>query len=253
MNIILLGTGVAIPQLEKAQSGILVKTPEELLLFDCGAGILGRIVQSGYDYCKIHKIFFTHHHLDHNSDFLALLKAQQLAAFDSDVRMGKMDVYGPTGTQRHVAQLLELYDYITVDVSVTELEDGNSVRVGSGVASVRATKHSVPSIAYRMQTPTSTLVYSGDTEVTESVRELCHGEVDVLIHECSFPDAFAWVSNHTTPGKLRDLICDQHIGRIVLTHLYPHASGHEDAMVDIIKEKFPGRVDVAHDLMKIFL
>ena len=40
MNIILLGTGVAIPQLEKAQSGILVKTPEELILFDCGAGIL---------------------------------------------------------------------------------------------------------------------------------------------------------------------------------------------------------------------
>jgi Metal-dependent hydrolases of the beta-lactamase superfamily III len=52
MNIILLGTGVAIPQLEKAQSGILVKTPEELVLFDCGAGILSRIVQSGYDYPK---------------------------------------------------------------------------------------------------------------------------------------------------------------------------------------------------------
>ncbi|MGZ4869252.1 MAG: MBL fold metallo-hydrolase [Halobacteriota archaeon] len=253
MNIILLGTGVAIPQLEKAQSGILVKTPEELILFDCGASILGRIVQSGYDYCKIHKVFFTHHHLDHNSDFLALLKAQQLTAFDSDAQVGTMNVYGPIGTQHHVAQLLELYDYLTVDVDVTELEDGDSIRVGSGVASVRATKHSVPSIAYRMQTPTSTLVYSGDTEPTESVRDLCHGEVDVLIHECSFPDAYASVSNHTTPAKLRDLICDQHIDRVVLTHLYPHASGYEDAMVDVVKERFPGRVDVAHDLMKIFL
>ena len=187
MNIILLGTGVAIPQLEKAQSGILVKTPEELILFDCGAGILGCIVQSGYDYCKIRKVFFTHHHLDHNSDFLALLKAQQLTAFDSDTQVGTINVYGPTGTQHHVAQLLELYDYLTVDVDVTELEDGDSIRVGSGVASVRATKHSVPSIAYRMQTPTSTLVYSGDTEPTESVRDLCHGEVDVLIHEVFVP------------------------------------------------------------------
>jgi ribonuclease BN (tRNA processing enzyme) len=39
----------------------------------------------------------------------------------------------------------------------------------------------------------------------------------------------------------------------VLTHLYPQASGYEDAMVDVVKERFPGRVDVAHDLMKIFL
>ena len=67
-----------------------------------------------------------------------------------------------------------------------------------------------------MQTPTSTLVYSGDTEPAESVRDLCHGDVDVLIHECSFPDAYASVSNHTTPAKLRDLIYDQHIDRIVL-------------------------------------
>ena len=108
-------------------------------------------MQSGYDYCKIRKVFFTHHHLDHNSDFLALLKAQQLTAFDSDAQVGTINVYGPTGTQHHVAQLLELYDYLTVDVDVTELEDGDSIRVGSGVASVRATKHSVPSIAYRMK------------------------------------------------------------------------------------------------------
>jgi ribonuclease BN (tRNA processing enzyme) len=253
MNIVLLGTGVALPQLEKAQSGILVKTPEELTLFDCGAGILGRIVQSGYDYRKIHKVFFTHHHLDHNSDFLALLKAQQLDALDSNAQVETMSVYGPNGTQHHVDQLLSLYDYLTVNVAVTELADGDSTRVGSGVVSVRATKHSVPSIAYRLQTPTSTLVYSGDTEPTESVRDLCHGDVDVLIHECSFPDTYAPVSNHTTPAKLRDLISDGHIDRVVLTHLYPHASGHEDTMVDVVKEKFPGRVDVAYDLMKIFL
>jgi ribonuclease BN (tRNA processing enzyme) len=253
MNIILLGTGVAIPQLEKAQSGILVKTPEELVLFDCGAGILSRIVQSGYDYLKIHKVFFTHNHLDHNSDFLALLKAQQLTTLDSNSSVQTMNVFGPAGTKRHVEQLLDLYDYITVKVAITELEDGESIRVGNGVVSVRTTRHGVPSIAYRMQTPTSILVYSGDTEPCEGVRELCHGEVDVLIHECSFPDSYASVSNHTTPSKLRDLMFDQQIDRIVLTHLYPHAGGHEDVMVDVVKEKFLGRVDVAHDLMKIYL
>ena len=59
MNIILLGTGVAIPQLEKAQSGILVKTPEELVLFDCGAGILGRIASKWVRLLEnCHSIFY---------------------------------------------------------------------------------------------------------------------------------------------------------------------------------------------------
>jgi len=253
MNIIFLGTGVAIPELEKAQSGVLVKTPEELELFDCGAGVLGRIVQSGYDYLKIHKVFFTHHHLDHNSDFLVLLKAQQLATIDSDAAPQTMRVYGPAGTERLITELLKAYDYLTVEVAVTELEDGDNIRVGNGVVSVCATKHSIPSIAYRVRTPTSTLVYSGDTEPTERVRSLCHGQVDVLIHECSFPDSYSSISNHTTPSKLRDLVYDLSIDRIVLTHLYPHASGQEEAMVNIIKERFPGRVDIAYDLMKIFL
>jgi len=253
MNIILLGTGVAIPQLEKAQSGILVKTPDELMLFDCGAGVLGRIVQSGYDYLKIQTIFFTHHHLDHNADLLVLLKAQQLVSDDRGVAMRTVHIYGPEGTANHISRLLDLYSYLAPKLDVTEVVDGSIARVGTGVVTARTTKHSVPSIAYRMQTPTSTLVYSGDTEPTEALRDLCHGNVDVLIHECSFPDTYAAISNHTTPAGLRDLVYDQQIDRIVLTHLYPHAEGYENDMIKTIKRKFPGRVDIGYDLMKIFL
>jgi ribonuclease BN (tRNA processing enzyme) len=253
MNIILLGTGVAIPQLERAQSGILVKTPEELVLFDCGAGILGRIIQSGYDYLKITSVFFTHHHLDHNSDFLALLKAQQLASEDLGIKRQKVRIYGPEGTNHWLDTLLSSYEYIDADVDVKELYDNDVIRVGSSVVTVRKSIHSVPSIAYRMKTPTSTFVYSGDTEPSEAIKELCHGNVDVLVHECSFPDEFSYVTNHTTPAKLRDLLYERDIERLVLTHLYPHTIGHENAMIETIKEKFKGRVDIGYDLMKIFL
>ncbi|MGZ4901315.1 MAG: MBL fold metallo-hydrolase [Halobacteriota archaeon] len=253
MNIVLLGTGVAIPQLEKAQSGILVKTPGELMLFDCGAGVLGRIVQSGYDFLKIQTVFFTHHHLDHNADFLVLLKAQKLVHDDRGSAMPQVTVYGPKGTDEHTIRLLELYDYLSVQVKVVELTDGSIARVGSAVATARASKHGIPSLAYRLQTPTSVLVYSGDTEPTGVVRDLCHGHVDVLIHECSFPDSIAPITNHTTPARLRDLVGDLNVDRIVLTHLYPHTVGFEDEMIETIKQKFAGRVDVAYDLMKIFL
>jgi ribonuclease BN (tRNA processing enzyme) len=253
MNIILLGTGVAIPQLERAQSGILVKTPGELVLFDCGAGILGRIVQSGYDYLKISSVFFTHHHLDHNSDFLALLKAQQLTSDDLGVKRQKVRVYGPEGTNDWLKLMLSSYDYIDAEVDAKELYDNDVIRVGNSVVTVRKSIHGVPSIAYRMKTPTSTFVYSGDTEPSEAIKELCHGNVDVLVHECSFPDEFSYVTNHTTPAKLRDLMYESNIERLVLTHLYPHTIGHENTMIETIKEKFKGRVDIGYDLMKIFL
>ncbi len=253
MNIILLGTGVAIPQLEKAQSGILVKTPDELMLFDCGAGILGRIVQSGYDFLKIRTLFFTHHHLDHNADFLPLLKAQKLVHDDQGSSMPRVTVYGPEGTEDFVARLVALYGYLCVEVEVVELKDGGIARIGSAVATARSSKHSMPSLAYRLQTPTSALVYSGDTEPTEAVHDLCHGNVDVLIHECSFPDSYAPVTNHTTPAPLRDLVADLKVDRIVLTHLYPHTTGFENEMIETVKQKFFGRVDIAYDLMKIFL
>ncbi len=253
MNIILLGTGVAIPQLEKAQSGILVNTPEELVLFDCGAGILGRIVQSGYDFLKIRTLFFTHHHLDHNADFLALLKAQKLVHEDLDTPMPLVTVYGPVGTEDRITRLFALYEYLSLQIKVVELIDGSVTRVGSAVVTARATKHSMPSLAYRLQTPTSVLVYSGDTEPTDAIRDLCRGHVDVLIHECSFPDSFAPVTNHTTPARLRDLVADLNVDRIVLTHLYPHAAGFESEMIETINQKFAGRVDVGYDLMKIFL
>ena len=77
MKITFLGTGVAIPTAERVQSGLLIddKFP---ILFDCGGGILHRIAQAGYNHSDIDTVFFTHHHLDHDSDFIALVKANWL-------------------------------------------------------------------------------------------------------------------------------------------------------------------------------
>ena len=43
---------------------------------------------------------------------------------------------------------------------------------------------------------------------------------DLLIHKCSFPELFD-VTNYTTPKKLGNLIENQGVKRMVLTHLYP--------------------------------
>ena len=58
---------------------------------------------------------------------------------------------------------------------------------------------------------------------------------DLLIHECSFPEPFD-VTNHSTPRKLGGVLRNMFVKRVVLTHLYPQAQGHEDEMAEQVIE-----------------
>ena len=48
MEITFLGTGVAIPQKGRVQSGVLVRLEEKPLLIDCGSGVLNRFPEAGH-------------------------------------------------------------------------------------------------------------------------------------------------------------------------------------------------------------
>jgi len=103
MRIVLLGTGYAVPSQKRVQSGVLIETGENLILVDCGSGVLGNLTKAGYSPTDITHIFFTHHHLDHDIDFFPILKARLL--------LGKTEarVYGPEGTEKWTNALFEAY------------------------------------------------------------------------------------------------------------------------------------------------
>jgi len=121
---------------------------------------------------------------------------------------------------------------------------GLKIRAGEAV-------HSIPALGYRIESKTKTVVYSGDTEPTESIRRLAGG-ADLLIHECSFPEPFV-VTNHSTPKRLGETFRGAGVKRIVLTHLYPQTIGCEDEMVrDVRAGLGPGvEVEIGRDLQKI--
>ncbi len=247
MRITLLGTGFAIPTKERAQSGILVET-DELMLFDCGAGVLGRIAQSRYDHIDIDHIFFTHHHLDHNSDFLALLKANFLRG------RNHLNMYGPIGTKEWIDRLFDAYPYLKgrFELKIEEM-NGKHVKLQGCTVSCENMEHSMPSIGYRIESEDGSVVYTGDTMPCEAVKRLCVGRTDVLIHECAFPDPTEGeaVEGHTTPRALGRLIQGLDIEKLVLTHFAPEAEGRQNEMVKSIKRYYKGEVIIAHDLLEI--
>lgn len=248
MKVVLLGTGFALPSAGRAQSGVLVETGENLVLLDLGAGVLHRLEQSGYGLEEVTHVFFTHHHLDHDSDFMPLLKARWLKGG------GGLRVFGPGGTREWLAGLLEAYPYLRgrIALEVRELQDKSRVTLGRDAVEARRNKHSLPGLAYRLASSGRAVVYSGDTSPCRGVRELCIPGAELLIHECSFPDVEGEkYPDHTTPTGLGRLISGLRVKKLVLTHFSPLAEEKLGEMVAGVREYFEGEVIIGEDLMEL--
>lgn len=249
MKIILLGTGVAIPQKDRVQSGLIVDAECDNkyspVLFDCGCGVLHRIHQSRYRPTHIKNVFLSHLHMDHCGDLLALVKAIWLCD------KTELNVWGPVSTGQWLVDLLAAYPYMQdkVDIRITELVACQVVEVeGLEVECVR-TVHSLPSLGFKVTSGGKNLLYSGDTEPVDDIAKASEG-IDLLIHECSFPDTFE-VTNHTTPGTLAEMLKGIPIGQIVLTHLYPQTRGFEAGMVKVLADTCQCPVEIGYDLQTI--
>lgn len=244
MRIVLLGTGYAVPSQKRVQSGVLIATGENLILADCGSGVLGNLTKAGYSPADITHIFFTHHHLDHDIDFFPILKARLL--------LGKTEVraYGPEGTEKWINALFEAYPYLEgrFDLEVKELEDGETLAIGNDRVMCASTCHA-NSIAYRINSKSS-VVYSGDTEPCAGVKTLLGSGTDVLIHECSVLDS-SNSEGHTTPRSLGEFLKGAPVKTLVLTHFPSEISGHEEEIVGILKQCFAGEIVIGEDLLSL--
>jgi len=252
MRVTFLGTGSAMPTGERFQTGLLVESGERSLLVDCGSGVIHVLQRTDVGHEGIDAVLLTHHHLDHVSDLMALCKARWLAG-ETD-----LTVAGPPGTRELVADLFDVHEYLQdrLDLSVREVEPGRFDLAGFSVAATE-TRHSMYCLAYRFADPEfegsdadeepPAFVFSGDSEAFEELVEFADGAA-VLAHDCSFPDSVD-VSNHPTPSSLGRVLAnaDATVGRVYLTHLYPHTDGKHDEMLDSIGEHYEGDVRFARD------
>lgn len=106
-----------------------------------------------------------------------------------------------------------------------EIEPEKSFKVnGYKIKAVRV-NHPVPAVGYIVKNSDTTLVYTGDTGVTDGIwRE--RGRISALIVEISFPDRMrelAMLTGHLTPSLLKEelekLSCKP--GHVFITHAKP--------------------------------
>ncbi len=241
MRLTFLGTGSAMPTGDRVQTGLLLEAEDRRLLVDVGSGALHALASTEMGYEGVDALLLTHHHLDHVSDLMPLLKARWLAGEES------FEIVGPPGTEALVEGLHEVHDYMQdrIDLSIREIEPETTTVAGFQVAAME-TDHSMYCFAYRFD---DQVTFSGDSEAMAELVDFAESG-SILIHDCSFPDEVD-VSNHPTPDSLGQVLAGAALDRVFLTHLYPHTRGKHEAMLDSIGSHYDGDVEFAYDGKRI--
>lgn len=206
-KLITLGTaGGPLPQKKRTQSSNLLVVNGRLYLIDAGDDVTRRIVQAGYDFLQVDKIFITHAHSDHTMGLATLLVSEW-----EYQRRTPIDIYGAVGTEALVRGAIQ---YLTPNADIRWSEGkrtpmasifhGHDVAPGVvfqdenvKVIAVENTHfHFTPdspgygkykSYSYRFETPGRVVVFTGDTGPSDALTELAKG-ADVLVTEVGVPD-----------------------------------------------------------------
>lgn len=247
MEITLLGTGTGVPARYKNPPCIFIRFSEKIAIFDSGPGSLKNLLELNVDCLNLDLIFYTHLHLDHVSEFAAILFA---AKVPPAVREKPLTVYGPIGLKDYYKKLRELYkETIYTDAYKLDLKEIENKEIGvEGYAvSTKTLEHHGGGMGYRIVTPQGkVVVYSGDTDYCDEIVELAKG-ADLLLLECSFPDGLK-MKGHLSPTTAGRVAQRAKAKKLVFVHMYPICSEYD--LVSPCKKEFDGEVLIGEDMMK---
>jgi ribonuclease BN (tRNA processing enzyme) len=245
-----IGTGTIALSAARSCSSYLVEHGDTRLLMDCGSGTTRRLAELGIAWAAITDVALTHFHIDHHGDLPTLIFAMKYGMLPP--RAAPLRIIGPPGTASLVDRLAAAYGAWVAapgfTLTIQEIEPGGRIALADGaVIEAHKVPHTEESVAYSVEAEARRIVYSGDTGVSTELADWAAG-CDVLVLECSLPDAMA-IPEHLTPAQCGTLAARARPGRLVLTHLYPPVE-----LVDIeseVRRAFDGRVTIAADGMRI--
>lgn len=279
MKLTVLGSGSPEAYLRRASSGYLIETGEDVILFDCGGGVVDSLLRAGHKPSDITHLFFTHLHTDHMMDYARLVHA----AWDEGG--APLKVFGPApiaaitegyfGASGVLAHDLRARTELPQSQEVWRARGGTLPRPwpapqmteitagycfeGKGwhLQSCLAT-HAQPLLdcmAFRLDAKARSFVYSGDTGITAELEQMARG-ADLLLHWCYRLDGEAahpsMVAMTPTPSEIGALAARADVGALWLTHFRVHMDGpgKHAAALAAAGAAFGGDVVIAEDLME---
>jgi ribonuclease BN (tRNA processing enzyme) len=275
----------------RTQSSSAVIVDGRTYLVDCGYGALKSAAQAGLTLGVISNVFITHLHDDHTADIAALLALKWTASQTP----GEATIYGPFGTAAMVDAAIA---FSKANVDIRKIDEGRTVDPktifhGRDLAAPKITevfkddrvavlaventhfpdrakaKMDYRSFAYRFNTATRSIVFSGDTAYSENLIELAKG-ADVFVCEvlgtaagANAPAAAPANNNtesigrhvretHSTPEDVGKMAAAAKVKTVVLNHQVGGGrGGNNDPLTADLKKYFSGEVIVGADQMRL--
>ena len=271
MDIILTGTGSPMVDPNRAGPSTLVKAGDQVLLVDCGRGVLMRAAAAGVGAAGISALLLTHLHSDHITDLSDVITTRWVTTLGPN----PLPVIGPPGTRALVDATLAM---LAPDISYrighhADITEGPRVEVHEHVeglvwntggvrVTVAPTDHRPvePTIAIRVTHGHASVVLAGDTVPCATLDELAQG-ANVLVHTAIRKD----LVEQMPAQRIRDIL-DYHssveqaaataaragVDTLVLTHYVPPlVPGQEDQWRTLAAAEFDGRIELGDDLLRV--
>lgn len=204
MKLHVIGCHGPYPAAGGATSGYLLTHNGENILMDCGSGVLSKLLLLT-DPAALSAVLLSHLHFDHAADLLVLSYLLQ-------VRGRKLTVYVPPEDESPLKALLspQVYD---VRPYPDEME-----LCGIRITTC-PTRHPVPCRAIRLEAEGKTLVFTGDTNTCDGLKDFIRG-ADALLCDTAFLES-EWKEKapHLSALKAGELAREAGVGKLYLTHL----------------------------------
>jgi ribonuclease BN (tRNA processing enzyme) len=245
LELTVIGSGTGVPSLSRGSPALALKAAGRLLVLDLGSGSLRALLRFGLDFSAIDVLALTHLHPDHVGDLIPFWFATRYSL--GYTRREPFRLLAARGFARFHQRLNEAFAGCLEPppglMDVRELAPDRPDAVADDGLLIKSapTNHTAGSLAYRVEADGRSLVYSGDTDVSDSLVELARG-ADLLVLEAANP---CKVPGHLTPPEAGRLAAAAGVGRLLLTHFYPPCDAVD--VVALAAQEFPGEILRAED------
>ncbi|MEM5948445.1 MBL fold metallo-hydrolase [Spirochaetia bacterium 38H-sp] len=263
------------------EPAVLIENGSDFVLVDMGNGTWETLKKLGIKTSDIDAFFFTHHHMDHDQEFIPIFLSSYFGRESS-----LSAVVGTAGTGELVDFVLSFYkDDLLYRLSsikkqrieeisrpeVREVHGGEEFSLLSFTIKTAAVNHTIETVAYRFEANGKTLVISGDLYYSPGLVQLAK-DADILVLDAGgilstannskknyqsnknkkLKSPESKVRSHSTSEEIVRMVEESTPKLVVLTHLPDRKVELEDIKL-LFPESVRNNIMLAEDMLELYV